>query len=100
MQSDGDLAAGLVDPLADLGGLVDGDAGGDEDRRGDYKACLEGLVRPWWGTTARMALRRRGAMTRSCEQVGREIKKGTDTAGWKDNILEGVRVGRGRGDTA
>jgi hypothetical protein len=31
----------LVDPLADLGRFVDGDAGGDEDRGGDYKACVE-----------------------------------------------------------
>jgi hypothetical protein len=31
VQRDGNLAARLVDPCADLGGLVDGDAGGYDD---------------------------------------------------------------------
>jgi hypothetical protein len=31
VQRDGDLAARLVDPCADLGGFVDGDAGGYDD---------------------------------------------------------------------
>lgn len=42
----GDLAAGLVNPLADLGGFVDGDTGSDDDRGGDYEACLQRVVRP------------------------------------------------------
>lgn len=45
VQRYGDLAAGLVDPLSDLGGLVDGDASGDDDRGGDDEACGEGFVR-------------------------------------------------------
>jgi hypothetical protein len=42
VQRDGDLAARLVDPCADLGGLVDGDAGGDYYRRGDNDAWTGG----------------------------------------------------------
>jgi hypothetical protein len=39
VQGNGDLAARLVDPLADLWRFVDGDAGGYYDRRGDDDAC-------------------------------------------------------------
>lgn len=35
MQGDGYFAAGFVDPLADLGVFVDGEAGGDEDGDGE-----------------------------------------------------------------
>lgn len=38
VQRDSDFTTGLVDPLADLRGLVDGDAGCDEDGGGDYEA--------------------------------------------------------------
>jgi len=38
VQGDGDFAAGFVDPVADLGVFVDGEAGSDEDGDGDYEA--------------------------------------------------------------
>jgi hypothetical protein len=39
VKGDGDLAARLVDPCADLWGFVDGDAGGYDDGGRDDDAC-------------------------------------------------------------
>jgi hypothetical protein len=38
MQRDSDFATGLVGPLSNLRGFIDGDTGGDNNGSGDYKA--------------------------------------------------------------
>jgi len=66
VECDGDLAAGLVDPGADLGRLVDGDAGGYDNGRGDDDACGERVVRSSGGALGW----RGGSHAGSCKQVG------------------------------
>jgi hypothetical protein len=65
VQRNSDLAARLVDPCADLGGLVDGDAGGYDNGRGDDDACGERAVRT--GAFVGRGRARDGA----CKQVGK-----------------------------
>jgi hypothetical protein len=68
VEGDGDLATGLVDPGADLRGLVDGNAGCDDNGRGDDDACGERAVRP---RRRGMVVWRYRARAGACEQVGK-----------------------------
>lgn len=84
----GDLAARLVDPCADLGGLVDGDAGGYDYGSGDDDACSEGVVR----SSRRGTVRRCRAHAGSCKQVdkGMQYKEALLRAMWTPTDMHGA----------
>ena len=81
MEGDGNLAAGLVDPCADLRGLVDGDAGRYDNRGGDDDACGERAVRTArgmavvWAWRARAGAGKRGGKPSELPSTQRDTKK-------------------------